>query len=100
MRIFILPEKYPNSLVAEAQSQWLSLFNFSSIIFKKIAVSLTVKPSEKNIITEEELDCIDIGDIENVDDSPRLVLIDEECGNLIIVNHSGEPTGNISQKKK
>ena len=100
MRIFILPEKYPNSLVAEAQSQCLSLFHFSSIIFKKTTVSLTVKPSEKNIIIEEELDCIDIGDIGNVDDSPRLVSIDEECGNLIVVNHSGEPTGNISQKKK
>ena len=42
--------------------------------------------SEKNVIVEEELDCIDIDDIGNLEDSPRLVFIDEECRNLIVVN--------------
>lgn len=31
----------------------------------------------KNHIAEEELDCIDVDDIGNLGDSPRLVLIDE-----------------------
>ena len=38
---------------------------------------------KKNVIVEEELDCIDIDDIGNLVDSPRLEFIDEECGNLI-----------------
>ena len=33
--------------------------------------------SEKNHIAEEELDCIDVDDIGNLVDSPRLVLINE-----------------------
>ena len=37
-----------------------------------------------------------IGDSE---DLPRIVFIDEECGNLK-VNNGGEVTGNINQKKK
>ena len=64
------------------------LFYFFSIFFKKV-------------IVEEELDCIDIDDIGNLEDSPRLVFMDEgECGNLIVVNDSGEFSKNITQKKK
>ena len=33
------------------------------------------------------------------ENSPRLVLVDEECGNLIVVNGGGELTRNINQKK-
>ena len=40
-----------------------------------------------------------IDDIGNLEDSPRLVFTDEECGNLMAVNDSGELTENISQKK-
>ena len=40
----------------------------------------------------QEVDYIDINDIGNIKDSPRLVLIDEECRNLIVVH--------IIQKKK
>ena len=48
------------------------LFYFSSIIFKKITVLLKKSnPSEKNVIVEVELDCIDIDDIGNLEDSPR-----------------------------
>ena len=50
-------------------------------------------PSEKNVM-------VNIDDIRNLDQSPRLVFIDEKCGNLIVVNDSGELTRNISQKKK
>ena len=53
----------------------------------------------KNVIVDEELDCTDIDDIENLEDSPRLVFINKECGNLIVVNDDGEFTRNISQKK-
>ena len=38
-------------------------------------------------------------DIGNLEDSPRLVFIDEECGNLIVVNDGGERTETITQKK-
>ena len=72
-------------------------FYFSSIIFKNITVSLKiVTPQKKNIIVEEELDCIDIDKIGNSEDLPRLVFIDEKCGNLIVVNDGGELTANIS----
>ena len=42
-------------------------------------------PLEKVVIVEEELDGIDIDDIGNLEDSFRLVFIDEECENLIVV---------------
>ena len=72
------------------------LFYFSSIIFKNITVSLKKQLFRKKFIVEEELDCIDIDDTGNLEDSPRLVLINEECGNLIVVNDGGELTENIS----
>ena len=52
------------------------------------------------MIVEEDLDCIDTDDIGNLEDSPRLVFIDEECGNLIVVIDGGKLTRNINQKKK
>ena len=77
------------------------MFYFSSIIFKNITVSLKKSTSsEKNVIVGEELNCIDIDDIGNLEDSPRLVFINEECGNLIVVNDGGELTENICQKKE
>ena len=48
---------------------------------------------------EEELDCIDINDIGNLETLPRLAFINEECGDLIVVNDGGKRTDNISQKK-
>ena len=47
---------------------------------------------------EEELDCTDRDDLGNLEDSPRLVFIHEECGNLIVVNDGGELTENVYQK--
>ena len=55
--------------------------------------------SEKNVIVGKELDCNGIDEIGNLEDSPRLVFINEECGNLIVVTDGGELTENISQKK-
>ena len=70
---------------------------FSNIIFKNITVSLKKsKSSEKIVIVEEELDCIDTDDIGHLEDSPRLVFINEECGNFMVVNDGGELTENIS----
>ena len=74
------------------RSQNLTCFAFLILISLK-------KQLFKNVIVEEELDCIDIDDIGNLEDSPRLVFINEECGNLIVVNDDGELTRNISQKK-
>ena len=48
---------------------------------------------------EEELDCIDIDVIGNLETLPRLAFINEECGDLIVVNDGGKRTDNISQKK-
>ena len=73
-------------------SQILSWF-ISLVLFWKS------NSSEKNVIVAEELDCNDIDKTENLEDSPRLVFINKECGNLIEVNDSGEITENISQKK-
>ena len=56
--------------------------------------------SEKNAIVEEGLDDIDIDNIGNLEDWPRLVFLDEEYENLIVVNDGGELARNINQKKK
>ena len=44
----------------------------------------------KNVIVEEGLAGIDKDDIGNLENSPRLVLMDEECESLIEVNAGGE----------
>ena len=57
--------------------------DFSSFIFKANDVSLKKKKKtlqKKLIIVEEELD--GIGDLKNL---PRLVFIDDECGNLKVI---------------
>ena len=76
------------------------MFYFSSIIFRNITVSLKrSNSSEKNDIVGGELNCIDIDDVGNLEDSPRLVFINEEYGNFT-VNDGGELTENISQKRQ
>ena len=85
--------------IAESTFADSDLFEFSSIIFKNITFSLKKNnSSEKNVIVGE-LDYIDIDDIGNLGDSPRLVFINEECGNLVVVNDGRELTENIGQKK-
>lgn len=39
-------------------------------------------------------------EIGNLEDSPRLVFIDQEYKNVIVANDVGELTRNINQKKK
>ena len=48
------------------------------------------KPSEEVVIVEEELNLVDIDDLGNLENLPRFVFIDEECGNLKVVNDGGE----------
>ena len=70
---------------------WLVLFlqfYFHGFIEKR-------SPSE---IVEEELNYIDIDDLGNLEVSPILVFIDEEC--LIVARNGGELTTNINQKEK
>ena len=74
------------------------MFYFSRI-FKNITFSLKKSTSsEKNVIVEGELDCIDTDNIRNLEDSPRLVFIIEECVTLIMVNDGRQLERNIIQK--
>ena len=83
--------------IEETTFAYIYLFYFSSFIFKKITKKHYFR--KKNIV-EEELDCIGIDDMGNLEDSPRLVFLDEECGNLLVLNDDRELTRNINQKKK
>ena len=47
------------------------------------------KPSNKVNTVEEEQDGIDIDGIGNLMDLPKLMFIDEECGNLKVVVDNG-----------
>ena len=77
----------------------MDLFYFL-VLFSKTSQFHWKKQPFRKKFREEELDCIDIDDIRNLYDLPRLVLIDEECGNLIAVNGIGELTRNVNWKKK
>ena len=56
-------------------------------------------PSEKTVIVKEELDDTDIDDIGILEDLLRILLIHEECGNLVkVFADGGELT--INKKKK
>ena len=82
----------------EAKSMRLCSVYFSSFIFKnKSRFHWRKYPSEKAVTAAEERNRFDIDDIE---DSPRFVFINEECGNLKVVNDGGELTRDINQKKK
>ena len=71
------------------------MFYFSSFILKKkLLFHRRRQPSEKVVIVDEELRGIDINDIENLEDSPRLLFIDEERGNL-----TGDYDGELSKGK-
>ena len=80
-------------------SQILTCFIFLVLLSKYYGFVKKNHSSKKKCYIEKELDCIDRDDIGNLEDSPRLVFINEECGNLIVVNDGGELTENISQKK-
>ena len=50
-------------------------------------------------MVEEELDGLDINDIANLVDLPRLMFIDEECRNLKVVVDELDLTRNIDRKR-
>lgn len=53
---------------------------FSRFIFKENHVFHGEEnPSQKAVIVEEELNDIDTEDIENLEDIPKFVFIDQEC---------------------
>ena len=74
----------------------------SSSIFKENYIFFEEEddPSDKVVIVQEKLDDIDIDGIGNLVDLPRLMFIEEECGNLKVVTDGGELTRNINIKKK
>ena len=98
--IFVFLKKQIWNKIAESAFADSDLFYSSSIVFKNITVSLKKQLFKKNVIVEEELECIDIDHIGNLEDSPRLVFISQECGNLIVANDGGELTENISRKRQ
>ena len=68
----------------------ISLFYFSRIIFKKkLLFQRRTHPSQKAVTVKEELRGVDIDDIGNLEDSPRLAFIDEERGDSSIVAYDG-----------
>ena len=71
--------------------QILTCFIFV-VLFSKYYGFVKKATLQKKFIFEKELDRIDRDDIGNLEDSPRLLFIDEECGNLIVVNDGGERT--------
>ena len=83
------------------RSHKLTCFIFQVLFSKKDHIFIEEdNPSEKVVILEEELNNVDINVFGKLEDLPRLVFIDEECGNLKVVNDGGELTRNINQKKK
>ena len=84
--------KYVWNKIKETTFANIDLFYFSNFIFKKITISFKKVTFQKKMLVQEKLDYIDIDDIGNIVDSPKLVFTDEECGNLIVVH--------INQKKK
>ena len=64
----------------------ITLSSFLVLFSKKLLLHRRRKPSEKVVIVEEELRGIDIDDIGNLEDSPRLLFINEERGNPIVAN--------------
>ena len=62
----------------------------SSFVFKgHLVFNKEDNTLEKYFIVEEELDGIDIDDIRNLVDLPRLLFIEEECKSLIVVVYGG-----------
>ena len=70
----------------------------SSFSFKENHVFIEEEdnPSDKTVIAEEELDGID----GNLVDLPGLMSIEQECGNLKLVDEDGELTRNNNRKIK
>ena len=74
----------------------------SGFIFKenRIFIEEEGNPSDKVVIVEEKLDCLNIDGTGSLVDLPRLMFIDEECDNLQVVVDGGELARNNNGKKK
>ena len=72
---------------------------FSSIIFKNITVFLRKATLSKKCYSQGKNRLYWCRWHWKLEDSPRLVFINEQCGNLIVVNDGGEVTKNISWRK-
>ena len=68
------------------------------VLFSKTRAFIEDNLSEKVAVVEEGLN--DIDNIENLDNSPRLVFIDDKCENLIVVDDSGENFIEILTKRR
>ena len=73
----------------------------SSFIFKENHVFIEEEdnPSDKVAMVEEEPGRIDIDGIGNLVGLPKLMFIDEECGNLKVAVDGVEVTRNNNRKK-
>ena len=78
----------------------VDFFYFSSLIFKENHFCIEEdNPQEKLIIVVQEQDGICIADTEKLENLPRLVFIDNECGNANVVVDGRELTRNITKKR-
>ena len=78
----------------------VDFFYFSSLIFKENRFCIEEdNPQEKLIIIVQEQDGICIADTEKLENLPRLVFIDNECGNANVVVDGRELTRNIMKKR-
>ena len=57
------------------------------------------KSFKKSAIVEVELGYIDTDGIGGLEDLPRLLVINEECGNLKVAAYVGKVTRNIDKKE-
>ena len=57
----------------------LTCFNFLNLFLKNDGFTQEGNPPKKAVLVEKEIDGIDIDDIRNSEDLPRLVFIDEKC---------------------
>ena len=87
MKLLQTPLKVPKRL----RRAWAKNKPISTYLFAGIRKSFySCYTSDKVVVVEKGLHGIDIDDIGN------LVIIDEECENLIVVNDDGELTRHIS----
>ena len=80
-------------------SQTLTCSTFLALFSRKLRFHQKSNPSEKMLYLRKNQIADDTGNIDdtgNLEDLPRLMFIDEECGNLLVVNDSGELSGNIT----
>ena len=74
--------------------------DFSSFISEVNHVFVEQKHNTSVVVVEKEVDVIDINGIGILQDLPRLVFIDEECGNLKVFVDGEELAINTNKNKK